>query len=201
MSLLDRYQDFGARTVAADDPPADDGSELAIEEMKLESFEAGYKAGWDDSMKAQTQTRAHVGEVFAKSLTEARYSYDEARFDLASELRSVIEPILSQLLPKLAQETLGVHIIEQMHALQEEVTDREVEIFVAPKRRDALEALLEDWAPDAPNIISDSTLGPDQAFIRIGRHEREINFEVWLQQILDTTRSYFDKALKERPDV
>ena len=189
MSLSHRYRNFGSS------PPPNEKvlTDLEqIEERNLESFENGYKSGWDDAVAAQETTRANVTAEFGRNLQEISFSFHEARAALAKELRNVLEPVLTALLPKIAGEALAAHVLDQIDEISREAMERRVEIAVSPQRIMSMQTLFEDILKDPFEIVADDTLSADQVFIRIGTEEREIDFEPWLQAVRDALASHFD---------
>ena len=49
-------------------------TDVMIEEEKLQAFEKGYQAGWDDSAKAQKDSAAHLSEEFASNIRDLSFT-------------------------------------------------------------------------------------------------------------------------------
>jgi flagellar assembly protein FliH len=199
MSLSHRYKNFSPQT--PQDLHGATGSIEKVEEQKLQSFEDGYKSGWDDALAAQKTMRSDITAEFGRNLQEASFSYHEARTALARELRSVMEPILCDLLPKVAQETLAAHVIDEISALTQQTLDRQIEVAVHPGRLQSMESVCSDELSQPFTIVEDDTLLEDQVFLRVGASEREVNFEEWIQLTIDTVGRFFDAAEKEKLNV
>jgi hypothetical protein len=43
---------------------AADASQLVLEEVRLEAFESGYRAGWDDAMTAQAEEQNRLRAIW-----------------------------------------------------------------------------------------------------------------------------------------
>lgn len=195
MSLSHRYQNFGIPQPqgSSTGPLGDD----QIEEDKLQSFENGYKSGWDDAVSAQETTRSNVSAEFARNLQEASFSYHEARSALVKELRDVIEPVMTKILPEIAGETLAVHVLDQITQIARDKLDCPVEVAVSPTRLVTMQTVFEEVLKEPFEIVPDECLSADQVFLRIGREEREIDFAPWLQQVKDSVAAYFDSIGQE----
>ena len=75
MSAAHLFEDFGEEK-----PKANLGSGLAVEEVadqKLEAFENGFQAGWEDAIAAQSETQSFVSSGLASSLQNASFEYHE----------------------------------------------------------------------------------------------------------------------------
>lgn len=200
MGVSHLYQDFGrSKPKQAYANPVE--SELKQEEEKLESFEDGYKSGWDDAISAQKDTNSAVSSEFAQNLQDASFSFHEARASLAKELREVVEPLLDALLPKIAKEALASHVMEQVASLSSDTLNRPIEIAVSPARMVTLQSLCEDTLTEPFVVIPDETLGEDQVFLRVGKQEREVELETWLQEVKTLVSTFFDKAEKDPQHV
>lgn len=149
------YQDFSVGPSSGRD--GDGNAEL--EEQKLESFEAGYKAGWDDAIKAQEQLRKHISAELGNSLEEVSFTYHELRGALVNELGEVVEGVMQRLLPRIAHQAVVAHILEEIRAAGRAHLDRTIELVVAPEARSTLESVLSDVLKAPFEIVEDPDLG------------------------------------------
>jgi flagellar assembly protein FliH len=186
MLLRDVLEDFGGTVRAA--TPGQTISDIDLEGQKLESFEEGYKAGWDDAIKAQSDDQTRIASDFAQNLQDLSFTYHEAYSQVLGAMTPLLEEIVHALLPTLARDALGLHIIEQLQAQSRAIGALEVEIVVSPLDRAAVTALLgRDFG--FPLVITHSdTMGEGQADIRFGETEQQID----LTGILDS----IDEAVK-----
>ena len=118
-------------------------SELSLEEEKLEAFERGYKAGWDDAAKAQAEDKTRVTSDFANNLKDMAFTYHEAYGHLARALKPVLEQIVETVLPDIARKSLAPQIAELLNELAGEAGRREVEIVVSPVNADLVHQMLD----------------------------------------------------------
>lgn len=195
MTLSHRYQNFGVKNAPQLGDETSIGAEK-IEEDKLQSFENGYQSGWDDAVAAQGTTRENVTAEFARNLQEASFSFHEARTALLRELQSTVEPIINELLPGIAGETIALHILDQISKATKEALELPIEIVVSPSRVSTLQTLFEDVLKEPFEIIEDATLGEDQVFLRLGQKEKEIDFAPWLGQVKDALSTHFESIGK-----
>ncbi|SDX86784.1 ABC transporter ATP-binding protein [Citreimonas salinaria] len=174
IGLCDYLDDFGEPVRDAEHAaPAPDPAE--IEARRLEAFEEGYRAGWDDSVKAQADDSARLTSTFAQHLGDLSFTYQEAYTAIMGAIGPLLDEMIAKLLPEIARQGLGVHITEQLESLAREIGRRDVVIAVAPGRRDAVAPLIEGDFAFPVDIVEDDTLGADQADIRFGETERQID--------------------------
>ena len=195
MTLSHLYQNFGDKDRRKDEIL--EASAEEVEDQKLQSFEDGYKAGWDDAIKAQSESRAHLSTEFSQNLQEATFGYHEARAALLKELLEFIEPVFEKLLPKMAGEALAAHVVEQVMDLSKDIMERPIEIAVSPKQAGSMRAAFEDSVSEPCVIKPDETLAPDQVMIRVGAKERAVELEPWVDDIAGLVSSHFNTLKKE----
>lgn len=175
MSLAHRYQKFGS--FQSVEPAAETLSNEFLEDQKLESFEAGYQAGWDDAVKAQADDKTRVSAEFAQNLQEMSFTYHEALTRLTIGMQPLMQQIVNKLLPTTAREVLGSHILDLLSDMIRDQADQPIEISVAPENSPMVEALAQG-ALTRPFILHpDPSLGSGQAFVRVGGVEKEVDLD------------------------
>lgn len=197
MGVSHLYTNFGAGTKEANAKTAED-NELQREEIKLQSFEDGYKSGWDDAISAQNETHISLSSDLAVSLQEASFVYHEVRATLAKELQETIEPLLITLLPKVASDSLHSQLLEKVMEVSKQIMDRPIEIAVPPNRMAIVNQLFEDSISEPFQIISDDTMKDDQVMLKIGNVERELSVENWTEDALSLVRAFFEQAARSK---
>lgn len=172
--LAEVLEDFGMAKVLPQHMPVmhDDGE---FETAKLEAFESGYKAGWDDAIKAQNDDHARVASDFAQNLQDLSFTYHEAYGQVLSGISPLLEDVVGKLLPAILRETLGLQISEQLHAMAREVGTLDVVIAVAPGHAELVEPMLDPEIGFPLSLIEDETLADGQADIRFGETEKQID--------------------------
>ncbi|MDQ2090574.1 FliH/SctL family protein [Marimonas arenosa] len=168
-------------------------SELSLEEEKLEAFERGYKAGWDDAAKAQAEDRNHLTSDFANNLQELSFTYHEASGHLARALRPVMTQIVEAVLPEIARKSFGPRIAEQLTGLALAVGKQRVEIVVAPQNIALVRGLLDEDPGFPVQLVEEPSLGAGQAYLRFGDGERQIDHDEVLSRIAKALDAFFDE--------
>ncbi|MEQ8897808.1 MAG: flagellar biosynthesis protein [Roseovarius sp.] len=198
MPLSDMLEDFSEAPARA----ATGLTDVMLEEEKLQAFEKGYQAGWDDSTKAQQQSAAHLSEDFARNIRDLSFTYQEACTAVIGAMEPLVREIVTSVLPDLAHETLAVRVAE---LLQHEVAAHgalPVTIVTAPGHGAALEAILPNDATLPLDIREDSTLADGQVQLRLGDAvERDIDLTGVLAGIGTAVEGFFQQAeqtVKER---
>ena len=91
ISLSHKYEEFGDTAGFLDGTANLDGRE--IESEKLQSFEEGYQAGWEDSDQAKGDSEKTAAADVVKNLQDVSFGYHEARSALTQALRPLFTEI------------------------------------------------------------------------------------------------------------
>ncbi|ARC90086.1 hypothetical protein [Rhodovulum sp. MB263] len=176
--MLEDFSDQGACPQSEPDPPAIDAQEI-----RLNAYEEGYRAGWDDASAAEAEARTRIGADFEKTLQELSFGYHEARVHVLEALEPLLCVMVERVLPELARGGLARKVVEITREMAETEANRPLQVQVCPENREALEELVGD-DPGLPlRIVDDPTLGPGQAVLRGSAAEREIDIDGMLAAI------------------
>lgn len=198
MSAAHLFQDFGQPK-----PKQASAHNLAVEEiedLKLEAFEKGYQAGWDDAVAAQTETQSFVSSGLANSLQNASFEYHELRATLNASVEAILKNVTDVILPQIAQASLGAHIREAVQALARDSMDAAIEIAVAPESEAGVRAALNDDPPSPFVLVTDSLLAPTQVTLRLERTEAELHLDRAVADISSAVASFFENHPDEVKD-
>lgn len=189
--LSDLLEDFGSTRVGPAPEPGGPGiSEAEVEGAKLEAFENGYKAGWDDAIKAQSDDRTRISSAFGQHLQDLSFTYHEAYSQVMAAVTPILNEMAGSVLPQVARATLAQHIAEQLDAMTQDIGALEVVIAVAPARREAMEVLLQQDFGFPIALAVDETLNEDQADIRFGETERQIDLGDLIASVTEAVQGF-----------
>ncbi|MFK7881542.1 flagellar biosynthesis protein [Roseobacter sp.] len=170
---------------------------VSLEEAKLESFDRGFKAGWDDAIKAQADEKSQISADLASNLQDLSFTFQEARTDMLGALAPLMEDMITKVLPVVAQGALA----SQVHELiMEEVKDgisEDVSLAVAPDDEDRISDLLSESPSLTVAVRSDPTLCVGQVFLKFADREREINMDETLLKIKAVVDTFFTSQKQE----
>lgn len=193
MSILHLLEDFTVTSGMETIPMSD----IALEEQRLEAFESGYNAGWQDSVKAANDEAARIASDFAGNLQDLSFTMAEARADLLTALHPLITGMVNSVLPYLAQKTLGERVIETLDIMARNATDGPVRLVTSPANAEALQALLDDHNFTDATINTEPSLGEGQVHIRAFGSEQEIDLDAVLKQIDTAVTGFFEERQKD----
>ncbi len=181
-------------TIPANDP--NPVLETSFEEHRLEAYEQGYKAGWDDAAAAQAEEQSRISADFARNLQELSFTYHEARNHILNSLKPLFTEMVSKVLPTLAQEALPQTIVDEVLSVASTQTEAEIEIVVSPANRPALEQLLEGQTTLDINIIEEPTMAEGLAYLRFSDSEKQIDLTSVLTGFTQLVEGFFTQQEK-----
>lgn len=187
--LFDILEDFGSASFRArsDGPVIDEGE---MEASRLAAFEEGYRAGWDDADKARKTESGELSQALAQNLQDLSFTYHEAYGTVMSAVAPLLEDMVNAFLPQLAQATIGAHVVETLRSLSAEIGSLEVTLSVAPVNLDAVSPLIDGDFAFPVKLTPDETLGPDQADLRFGQVEKQIDLGDLVETVREAVRGF-----------
>jgi len=187
ISLTTYLEDFGTPSPI---PGQASISEEMLEEERLDSFDKGYRAGWEDAVKAKSAEAMQVSGAFGQNLQDLSFTYHEAHAQVLSNLSPLFDEILQKLLPSLARDTLGAHIAEQLASMAQEIGTVTVDIVVGSGAGSDVSDLLAASGTSLPiSVVEVETLGPGQAEMRLGGREISVDLAGVTTQITDAVHA------------
>lgn len=186
-------EEFSTRIVS-DDPTL--ASNTSLEEHRLEAFEQGYKAGWDDAAAAQSDDQARVAADFARNLQELSFTYHQARGQILGSLEPLLKEMTSKVLPGLARETLSQTIVDEVLSVAQSQTEAGIQIVISPSNRPALEQLIETQDSFEVTIIEEPSMADGLAYLRFADSEKQIDLDSVLTSFSQSVEGYFEQQEK-----
>lgn len=193
MSIAHLLEDFSAYS---DGEPIT-LTDVRLEEHRLESFEAGYQAGWEDAVKAQSDEARHISADLAQSLQDLSFTYQEARSAVIESLAPLLTQMVETVLPKLAHRHLPGRVADVVKELIAEQGKQRVIIQACPNDIPALETLLSHDPEIDITLDEDGTLTEGQLRIKLGHTEHELDLQAVLGGLERAVSNFFDDEIKE----
>lgn len=156
-----------------------------LEAEKLDAFDKGYTAGWDDATEAANRQAESTGHSIRARLEELSFTYHEARAHVMQSLTPLLEAVASTALPELVRQSLGQRLIEVVEDLAGEAADAPVTIHVSPADLDAIEAALAGPSRFPYRVAPDPDLAPDTIHVRLGDSGRLIDTQAAAARLTD----------------
>lgn len=195
-SLAHRYPEFGEKLMAPELQEAI--AEDTLEDIQLASFDAGYRAGWDDAAKAQAKNADSAVIDVAQNIQDMSFTHHEAYLKLSAAMHPLLTQIMGKLLPRSAQKLVGLHLVDQLRQLMDGHAQGAIEIAVAPDNLTQLQELLQNSVTVPFSVAPDPSLGAGQAYLRSSKGEQEINLDAVIAGMSDAIDAFYDQTRTER---
>ena len=170
----------------------------ALEDIRMQAYEQGYTAGWDDAAAAQSEDKSRIQADFARNLQTLGFTFQEARMHVLRAIQPLLHEIVTCLLPQVARESLASVALETLMPLADEMADAPVTLVVSPTSRPAVEALLEQATGLPLTVIEEPTLGDGQVYFRLGNIETRLDLDRATTEIASAVRNFFDLTEKDQ---
>lgn len=171
-----------------------------IEDTRLQAYDAGYAAGWEDAAAAATLDQERITSELANNLQRLAFSFQEARSHVLKSVQPVITHLATHLLPQLAQEVLAPVVLDTVMPLIDELADTPIKVVLNPSARAAVERLLAQAAGLPLLIEEEPTLGEGQVYLRLGDAEHRIDLDQAVRDITAAVHDFFDYSEKDTRD-
>ncbi len=192
MSIGHLLEDFSTRAA----PGTPQSAEREDSEL-LESFEQGYKAGWEDAVRAKSEEQSHISDDLARSLQDLSFTYHEAHSAILAEIAPVVEQAVMAVVPEIARAGFGHQVAAEISRLAGQGETTEVLLRVAAEDLAPVEDLLPDPLPLPVRIEIDETLSRGQAHLAFGNRERRIDVSELVASVGEAFSGFVQTARKE----
>jgi flagellar assembly protein FliH len=166
-----------------------EGSEL--EEARLQSFEQGYKAGWDDAVAAQDEERGALRSEIGRNLQALSFTYHDAQTHLLRAIAPLVCDTVARILPEIARQSLPHHIADEVMALAQSAAGTPVTLVINPAARGLVDTLIDGLPAPPLAIAEEATLGEGQAWLRLGDSETRIDLDAAAATITRLLTDFF----------
>jgi flagellar assembly protein FliH len=164
-----------------------------LEEERLQAFEKGYRAGWDDAAAAHSGEQSRISTELGQNLQDMSFTYHEAYAALSREIAEVLRGLVGKVFPG----AIGAALAETAEARIGEILAENrvpVEITVAPQNVARLEALVAGQAAPPLKIAAEGSLGEGQAYLRFGASEQRIDVGDVLEELAEAVERFAEPA-------
>lgn len=162
-----------------------------IEEERLQSFEKGYTAGWDDAVAAQEGETARLTAELVQRIGDMGFSYREARAHVIAALEPLLQDMVAKVLPAIARGTLGPAVVEQLMPLAHQAAGAPVEAVMNPATRLLIGPLLEAQGA-VPVVLRENLAFTDGRVDLVGSAgERRVDLDRVIAAIADAIQQFF----------
>ncbi len=189
MSIAHLLHDFGA--LSQGKPVAI--TDVSLEEERLEAFEKGYQAGWDDCVKSQVEDGRRITADLAQNLQDIGFTYEEVHGEIMGAMQRLLQQITQTVLPPLSHAMLVPQVTEILHDLLETNGRQPVQLTAGPADLAILRRLSAEMPDLACTLTEDQTLASGQVLLRLGESERALDMPDVLLRIENAVSGFFQQ--------
>lgn len=196
-SVSHLYADFGGAALGSIPPGLVGLHPEDVEDLKLSSFEGGYKAGWDDAIEARSKEQNQLSADVVQQLQDMSFTYHEAYSKLSKAMQPLMTRFVTKVLPEVAHQSLGVHLMDQIGQLMDQQSENAIQLAVAPETRKTVEGLMHKRLAIPFSVTEDSTLSRSQIYLRVAETERAINLDEVIEGVSAAVEAFFHTLEQE----
>lgn len=172
-------------------------AQVEIEEARLQAYEQGYTAGWDDAVAAQDAEVARLRGDLGRNLADLSFTYHEAHSHVLRTLEPLLRDMVTKVLPALTRETLGHVVLDHLRPLAHELAGAPIAVVANPVNRAIIERLLVAEA-DFPVIVrEEESLGEGQVYLKLGEVESQIDLDGVIAAMAAAVSAFFSVERQE----
>lgn len=194
MTIAHLLEDFTLNTAGEGVHLLDDD---ALEEQRLQSFERGYGAGWEDAMAAQQQGQDQLGADLSATLSDLSFTYQEALTRMSLSLEPMFQSLTRAVLPETLDRGFTGRLTEQLLDMAQEQIEQPMQLIVPPGAANSIEALLPSELSRPVKVVEDPTLQTGQARLQVGIARRAVDCGA----LLDAISAAFDAYIFEAKEA
>ncbi|KPA20347.1 hypothetical protein shim_33360 [Shimia sp. SK013] len=194
MSISHLLEDFGRSAEIATTSAA---PVTASEESLLDSYETGYKAGWEDATKARDDAHSSISETLAANLQDLSFTYHEAHSSVLSEIAPMVEKAIMTVLPEIARKSVGAVVVEELRQIIQTHGATQVNLVTSPDDHETVAAMLPEDLQFPVVMTTDPDLASGQAQFEFDTREREVDLSEVLGAVEQAFSAFTHETRKE----
>ncbi|MBW4974488.1 flagellar biosynthesis protein [Roseovarius mucosus] len=189
MSITHLLNEFGAFTQGKPIAITD----VSLEEERLEAFEKGYQAGWEDCVKSQVDDGRRITADLVQNLQDISFTYEEVHAAIMGAMQQLLQEITQTVLPPISHAMLIPHVTEILQDLLEANGRQPLQIAAGPADLAILRRLSAELPDLACTLTEDPTLASGQVCVRLGESERALDMPDVLLRIEQAISGFFQQ--------
>lgn len=169
----------------------------AVQDARLEGFEAGYQAGWDDAVKARSDEGDRLTDDFVQTVQDFSFTYHEAYSKLSDSMQPLMTRFVTSVMPEVAKDGLYVQLADQIKNLVDTQSENAIAIAVSPQRKELISQILRNKVGVPFAIEEEPSLSNGQFYLRVSQQEREIDIDSVVEEVRNSINAFFQSSSKE----
>ena len=192
MSISHILSDFTALQATADFQQPD-----AMETFRLEVFETGYKAGWDDAAKAYDETNTRLSNDVLRNLCDLSLEHQSNYAQLQTRLTTIVNEISNGLIPTVADQSFAPKLIIFVEQQLKDTGLDTLDLHLSSKTARRLGDLMTPDLADRINLKVSPDLSETQAILQINGDAIEFTFKDAIEKLSDELAGFLSQQTKK----
>lgn len=169
-----------------------------IEDLRLNAYERGYVAGWDDGGKQTDADESTRRATIERRIEQLNFTYHEARGHLLKAIEPLIGAIVSCVVPAAARASVVPLAIEQLMPLAHAATEVPITLRISTGDRIAYETAFAGLILPPIDLVETGDLAQGQAEFTFGALETHIDLTHAAEAVRRAVTSFYLITNEER---
>lgn len=162
-----------------------------VEEIRLNAYERGYVAGWDDGgQQGEADDAARRAELH-RQIEQISFGYHEARAHILKAIEPLLVNVFETVLPELARAAVVPVVIDHLLPLAHESADTPLILSVPIGMRARFEAAFDGLVLPPLELSENDDLADGQAVIQLGTSKSQIDLTQATQSARRALERYY----------
>ncbi len=148
-----------------------------LETVKLESYEQGYAAGWDDALNDRADAMMRAKAELVRQLQDVSFTHLEARQVILKAVDPLIRAMVDTVLPDLARQMIGPALAERLAAEVTRRSDVALCLRHHPSAADLFAEVIESQSKLTVTLTPDPMMTPGQFVLEGDDCEVEVDLD------------------------
>ncbi|WP_439560071.1 hypothetical protein [Roseinatronobacter sp.] len=170
-------------TAMPDEEPLLDAE--AAEALRVQSYEQGYGAGWQDALQQMRDEDALREGAALEALQAISFTYNEAHAALEASFLSLTETLIEKLVPEIMRLSLPGLVLEGLQQAAARPARSPLTLYCAPLARPALEHVVAAVPGIEIQLLEEASYTEAQVALRVDDHQKTIDLDAVITQLRD----------------
>lgn len=148
-----------------------------FETAKLEAYEKGYAAGWDDALNDRADAMMRARAELVRQLQDVSFTHLEARQIILKSVDPLIRAIVETVLPEVAREMIGPALAERLASEVARRSDVPLMLHHHPSAADLFAEVVDGQSKLTVTLKPDPALTPGQFILAGDDCEVEVDLD------------------------
>ncbi|PVH30579.1 flagellar biosynthesis protein [Pararhodobacter oceanensis] len=168
-----------------------------VEEIRLNAYERGYVAGWDDCGHQTQEDDNSRRAAIARQVEQLNFTYHEARGHVLQALEPLFEALLGAVLPVAARASIVPLAVEQLLPLAHAAAEAPITLRIASGSRAAYEAAFDGLVLPPLEVVEVDDLQEGQVEFSFGTSESRLDLNHTAETIQRAVERFYQIQTEE----